>query len=350
MRGIVVICSFIAIGILTAVYIAFGLNEKPAFEARDNEVEGLNEKYVIRFSHVVAKNTPKDQAATYFAQLVKEKTDGWVEVQVTPNGALYEAQEEFDALRKNEVQMIAPAFAEVTVHDPKWLVMDLPFLFEDDREVAQAFEGEMGRLLFESIDRQGYKALAFWDNGFKQITNNIKPIIYPKDLNGMKIRIMPSEVLKNTYKLFGAAPTVHPFNEVYSVLNDGTVDGTENTLSNIYSKGFHRKQKYMTISNHNYLGYVVLVNPQFWESLPMNYQASITEAMDEATRWLRENARTLNDDMLSKIESGNHLEVHYQTTEEKEVWREAMDPIYREYRPMIGEALMAEVEKIQAGH
>lgn len=346
MRGIIVTLTFLALGILTAVFIAFDFNDEQNLTAIDNEVDGLKEKYIIRFSHVVAKNTPKDQAATYFAQLVRAKTDGWVEVQVKPNGALYKAQEEFEALKKNEIQMMAPAISEVTVHDPKWTVMDLPFLFDNEVQLSRAFEGEIGRLLFESIEEKGYKGLAFWNNGFKHMTNNSHPIINPEDLSGLKMRIMPSEVLMDTYELLGANPIVRPFNEVYTALNDGTVDGTENTLSNIYSKGFHDKQKYMTISNHNYLGYVVLVNPHYWSSLPIKYQAAIEEAMNEATIWLRNNVEELNNEMQGKIED-SQINIHYQTEEEKLAWRKALHPIYEIYEPIIGEQIMNEVIKIQ---
>lgn len=347
MRRLIAILSFLAFGLITALYIAFGFDREHGTTAIDHEVEGLNEKYVIRFTHVVAKNTPKDQAATYFAQLVKEKTNGWVEVQVIPNGALYKAQEEFEALKKNEIQMIAPGLAEIAVHDPKWNAMDLPYLFKQEQTYARAFEGKIGEILYHSIESKGYKALAFWDNGFRQLTNNVRPIIQPADIEGLKMRVMPSEVLYETYKLLKAKPVVYPFNEVYSVLSKGLVDGTENTLSNIYSKGFDREQKYLTISNHNYLGYVVLVNPQFWASLPIEYQTIIEESMQEATAWVRQQGKELNDMMLKKIEERTDIILHYQTDDEKEEWRTRLAPIYHMYESIVGEDLMKEIKKLQ---
>lgn len=348
MRGYVVICAFLAFGMFTALYIAIGFDREPVTEAIDHEVEGLNEKYVIRFTHVVAKNTPKDQAATYFAQLVKEKTDGWVEVQVFPNGALYRAQEEFEALKKNDIQMIAPGLAEVAVHDPKWNVMDLPYLFKKEDTYARAFEGRIGELLYTGIERKGYKPLAFWDNGFKQMINNVRPIVYPNDVEGLTMRVMPSEALFQTYRLLRAKPVEYPFNEVYSVLSEGKIDGTENTLSNIYSKGFDRNQQFLTISNHNYLGYVVLMNPQFWASLPIEYQTIIEESMVEATAWVRKQAKELNDEMLTKISERSDIEIRSQTDEEKEMWRERLIPIYNMYESIVGEEIMKEIRELQA--
>lgn len=347
MRGLLVICSFLFVGVVTAFYVGFGIDRPQQPIAIDKELEGLNEKYVIKFSHVVARNTPKGLAATQFAQLVKEKTNGWVDVQLYPNGVLYKAQEEFEALKKGEIHMIAPALSEVTVHDPKWVVMDLPYLFEDEMMVEQAFDGRVGELLFDSIEKQGYKGMAFWDNGFKQITNNERPIIHPEDIDGLTFRVMPSEALLNTYRALGAIPRVYPFNEVYSRLRDQSIQGQENTLSNIYSKGFFQQQEYMTISNHNYLGYVVLMNREFWDSLPVEYRQSIEEAMNEVTLWLRQHAKELNDEMLTRIYNSGVIEIYELSPEEKEVWRNELAPLYEQYEPIIGPEIMLEINQLR---
>jgi tripartite ATP-independent transporter DctP family solute receptor len=347
MKGLLTITTFLCVGIITAFYIGFGYSNTSSSIAVDEELVGLHEKYTLKFSHVVAKNTPKGLAAAYFAELVKEKTNGWVEIQLFPNGILYNAQEEFDALKKGDVHMIAPAFSEVTVHDRKWIALDLPYLFDNEIMVEQAFDGSVGQLLLESIERKGYKGIAFWDNGFKQITNNVRPIVYPEDIRGLSFRVMPSEALFKTYRTVGARAVTYPFNEVYNVLRDSIVDGQENTLSNIYSKGFYQQQKYMTISNHNYLGYVVLVEPEFWGSLPEIYQNSIQEAMDEVTSWLRAHAMELNGDMLQRIASTGLTEIYEQSEEEKVQWRKALKPLYDEYEPIIGKELLEELRKLQ---
>ncbi|MGO4887025.1 TRAP transporter substrate-binding protein [Anaerobacillus sp. MEB173] len=347
MRGLLVIFSFLFIGVATAIYVGFGYERPQQPIAIDKELEGLNEKYVIRFSHVVARNTPKGLAAAYFAKLVEEKTNGWVKVELYPNGVLYQAQEEFEALKKGEIEMIAPALSEITVHDPKWVVMDLPYLFDNEEKIEKAFDGQIGELLFESIEKRGYKGLAFWDNGFKQITNNLRPIMYPEDVEGLTIRVMPSDALLKTYRELNAFPRVHPFNEVYSLLKDEAIMGQENTLSNIYSKGFYQKQKYMTVSNHNYLGYAVLMNPEFWSSLPSEHQASIEEAMQEVTEWLRQHAKEIDEEMLGRIYDSGMIEIYVQTEDEKTIWRNALKSVYEEYEPIIGEEIMGEVRKLQ---
>ncbi|MFV8827999.1 TRAP transporter substrate-binding protein [Alkalihalobacterium sp. APHAB7] len=350
MRGLITICSFLIIGVLTAYYIGFGFGEKQEPKAVDKELEGLNEKYVLRFSHVVAENTPKGLAASMFAQLVREKTEGWVEVQVFPNASLYEAQGEFGGLMRNEVHIIAPAFSEVTVLDPKWLVLDLPYVFQDEQMIENAFNGKVGSLLFESVEEYGLHGIAYWDNSFKQFTNNVRPVTRPEDIEGLSVRVMPSEALIETYQVLGANPLLFPFNEVYDVLSAGIVDGTENTLSNIYSKGFYQQQKYLTLSNHNYLGYAVFMNKEFWDTLPTDYQNSIMEAMKEVTLWLREHTKSINEEMLERIEKSGQIEIHYQTEDEKNSWKQAFKPIYEKYSGVIGEELMKEIQRLQNNH
>lgn len=347
MKGLLTIITFLFVGVITAFYIGFGFPSSSRSVALDEELVGLHEKYTLKFSHVVAKNTPKGLAAAYFAELVKEKTNGWVEIQLFPNGVLYNAQEEFEALKKGDIHIIAPAFSEVTLHDRKWIAFDLPYLFDNEIMVKQAFEGRVGEILLESIEAKGYKGIAFWDNGFKQMTNNKRPIIYPEDAKGLSFRVMPSEALFKTYRTVGARAVTYPFNEVYNILRDGIVDGQENTLSNIYSKGFFQQQKYMTISNHNYLGYVVLVQPEIWATIPEIYQTSILEAMEEVTNWLRTHAMELNDDMFQRIQNTGMTEIYEQNEEEKAEWRKALKPLYDEYEEVIGIELMTELRKLQ---
>ncbi|HHY21564.1 MAG TPA: TRAP transporter substrate-binding protein [Bacilli bacterium] len=347
MKKLISIMSFLIVGIATAFYIGFGFNTTEKPKAVDDELRGLNKKYLLYFSHVVAENTPKGIAASMFAQKVREKTNGWVEVQVFPNGMLYNAQEEFEALKRNEVQIIAPALSEITVHDPKWVVMDLPFAFDDVQMVKQAFEGNIGKLLFDSIENHGYKGIAFWDNSFKQFTNNVRPVKRPSDISGLSVRIMPSKVLAETYLLLGAKSHSYSFNEVYELLSEGQIDGTENTLSNIYSKGFYKKQKYMTISNHNYLGYAVLMNNHFWNTLPIEHQNSMMEAMNEVTEWLRVYAEEHNNEVLEKIEKSGVIEVYKLTDEERMEWKNALRPIYEQYKHVIGKNLMDEIMLLQ---
>ncbi|WP_017727047.1 TRAP transporter substrate-binding protein [Halalkalibacterium ligniniphilum] len=347
MKGLITTISFLVLGAFAAIYIGFGFERSEDDYAIDEELDGINEKIVLIFSHVVAENTPKGLAASRFANLVREKTDGWVEVQVFPNGLLYEAQEEFDALKENEVHLIAPALSEVTVHDPNWMIMDMPYLFKDEAMVRAAFDGEVGEILFESLSNQGFHGLTFWDNGFKQFTNNVRPIRKPEDVENLSMRVMPSEALIDTYQYLGASAHVYSFNEVYEILSGGTVDGTENTLSNIFSKGFYRQQEYMTVSNHSYLGYAVLMNESFWDTIPAEHQQSIEEAMKETTEWLRNHSTQLNKEMLKKLEDSEKIVIHELTEEERRAWQEHFAPLYEKYEEQIGNELFEKVRQLE---
>ncbi|MBB5173035.1 DctP family TRAP transporter solute-binding subunit [Texcoconibacillus texcoconensis] len=347
MKGFALTSIFIVVGLLTAFYVGFSPNFQASIDANDEELRTLDDKVVIEFSHVVAQNTPKGRAAEYFAELVNEKTEGWVQVNTHPNGVLYEAQEEFAALKNNEVQMIAPAFSEITVHDPNWKVMDLPFLFRDTNEVHEAFEGTLGESLFTSIEQRGFRGLAFWDNNFKQFTNNESPLRTPDELANQTHRVMPSDVLKGTLEAFGAEAVSYPFNQVYQRLQNGDIDGTENTFSNIYSKGFYDHQRYVTNTSHNYLGYAVLTNPSFWDALPLEYQEAIIEALDQTTEWLRDHSNEMNNEAKEQLKSIEGVIFIDSSNVNFEEWEQTVESIYDEYVPTLSPSIQEEVQKIR---
>ncbi len=197
----------------------------------DDEQKGLQKQIVIYFSHVVAENTPKGLAAQKFAELVKEKTNGRVKVEVFPNGSLYSDEEEIDALLRGDVQMIAPSVSKVTQLLPEWQVIDLPFIFESYDDVERAFTGEVGKRLLAMLEKKEMKGLALWGNGFKQVTSNRRLLIEPSDFSGLKFRVMPSEIIEKQFQLLGAKPIVVPFNHVYESLEKHAFDGQENTIS-----------------------------------------------------------------------------------------------------------------------
>lgn len=296
--------------------------------AVDYEQVSEDEKIVIRFSHVVGEDTPKGQAARLFAKMVEEKTDGKVEVQVFANGSLYKDPEELQALRDGNIHMIAPSLSKLTPIVPELGVFDLPFLYPSIKEYHLAFDGILGKMITDKMKRQGLVPMAFWDNGFKQFTNNTKPIVTPEDLQGIKVRIMPSSVLDQQFALLQAQPIEMSFNDVYSALEQGSVDGQENTISNIYTKKFHKVQKYMTISDHGYLSYMVLMDQAFWSQLPSYVQNAIVEAMDEVTAWQRDAAEKINREQFMLIEKCECIEIYRLNDEQKESWKDFFRPLY----------------------
>ncbi|ASR48816.1 C4-dicarboxylate ABC transporter [Paenibacillus kribbensis] len=326
------------LGILTAYVIGFQKNfgeELPY----DDEFTGLKERIVIKFSHVVAENSPKGLAAARFAQLVKEKSHDRIEIQVFPNGMRYSESTEVAALQRGEIQMIAPSFSNLNAIDPAWLVMDLPFAFENQAGVDQALNGQLGKRLSQTLEPHGMKGVAFWSNGFRQITNNTHPISQPADFVGLKFRIQPSKVLERQFEALGASTISTPFNEIYHNLETGTADGQENTISNILTKRFYQVQRYMTISNHSYLGYAVVFNKSYWDSLPSDAKLVLQEALEETTRW---NKRETNENAnrLSQLQQAGDITITRLSEDERMLWRKRLRALYPEFIPVIGSDLM----------
>src|SRR5699024_2665417 len=244
----------------------------------DDEQEGLQEQIIIRFSHVAAENTPKGRTATKFAALLEDKTNGKVKVHICPNAILYNDANEWKAVQNGSVEMIAPATAKISEHYPIWQILDLPFAFPNYRAVEAAYEGKIGKALLEGLEHTNVKGLDLWYNGFKQITTQESVIRTPDDFSRLHFRTMPGAVIQEQFNQLNASTSILPFNKTYQNLKVDFVDGQENTLSNINTKKFYEHQQYLTISNHGYLGYGVLMNRDFWNGLSSQVQESINEA------------------------------------------------------------------------
>lgn len=299
-------------------------------KAIDYEQVSDQEKIVIRFSHVVGEDTPKGQAARMFAKLVDEKTRGRVEVQVFANGSLYKDPEELEALRKGYIQMIAPSLSKLTPIVKEWGAFDLPFLFPRIEDYHRAFDGMPGEWLKDQMRERGFVPLGFWDNGFKQFTNNQRAIQEPYDLSGITVRIMPSSVLDGQFELLQAIPVEMSFSDVYSALEQGQVNGQENTISNIYNKRFYRVQEHLSKSDHGYLGYLVMMDQTFWRELPSDVQRAIQEAMAEVTLWERKQAQLLNERQYEAIKQCDCIQIYELTDEDKKAWKAFFEPLYTE--------------------
>jgi C4-dicarboxylate-binding protein DctP len=303
---------------------------------------------VVKFSHVVTDDTPKGKGATRFKELAEAKTKGRVKVEIYPNSQLYKDREEIEALQLGAVQMLAPSvskFGPLGVR--KFEVFDLPYMFADEKSLEHVVEGPVGNGLFKLLEPKGIVGLAYWFNGFKEFTAN-KPLKKLDDFKGMKIRIQSSKILEGEIKAFGAIPQVMAFSEVYTALQQGVVDGEENTPSNKYTQKMHEVQKHMTISDHGVVMYAVIVNKKFWGSLPADIRRSLGEAMAESTQYVWDIAKKENDDALAKIKAAKTTEVYVLPAAEKALWRKAMLPLYREYEGVVGKDTLQAIEKAVA--
>ncbi len=300
---------------------------------------------VIKFSHVVAADTPKGKGALRFKELAEQRTAGRVRVEVYGNSTLYKDKEELEALQLGAVQMLAPSLAKFGPLGVKeFEAFDLPFIFPDKSVLARVTEGPVGQGLFRKLDAKGIKGLAYWDNGFKVMTAN-RPLHNPEDFRGLKMRIQSSKVLDAQFRALGALPQVMAFSEVYQAMQTGVVDGSENTPSNVYTQKMHEVQKYLTASDHGYIGYAVIVNARFWAALAPDVRSALEGAMRDATRYTNAIAQKENDDALAAIKASGRTQVIELDDRQRAAWRKALAPVYREMEPRVGKETIAGIRK-----
>jgi C4-dicarboxylate-binding protein DctP len=290
----------------------------------------------IKFSHVVAVDTPKGQAAEFFKKKAEELTQGKVKIELYPNSQLYKDKEEMEALQLGAVQMLAPSLAKFGPLGAKeFEVFDLPFIFNNDADLHKVTAGPVGQALFAKLEPKGIKGLAYWDNGFKSFSANT-PIKTPEDLKGKKLRIQSSKVLEEQMRELKSIPQVMPFSEVYQALQTGVVDGTENPISNFYTQKMQEVQKFLTITNHGYLGYAVIVNKKFWEELPADVRGQLETAMKESTVFANSIAQKKNDEDLAAVKATGKTEVTVLTDAQRDAFRKVLIPVHEKMASRIG--------------
>jgi C4-dicarboxylate-binding protein DctP len=301
---------------------------------------------VIKFSHVVAPDTPKGKGANKFKELGEKYTNGKVKIEVYPNSQLYKDKEELEALQLGAVQMLAPSLAKFgPIGAKEFEVFDLPYIVPNKDALRRVTEGPLGKKLFDLLQPKGMVGLAYWDNGFKVMSAN-KPLRLPEDFRGLKMRIQSSKVLEAQMRALGAIPQVMAFSEVYQALQTGVVDGTENTPSNEYTQKMHEVQKYTTVSNHGYIGYAVIVNKKFWDGLPDDARGQLIKAMAEATTYANDIALSENDDALAEMKKSGKTELINLTPAQIAAWRKALQPVYDEMASRVGKAVIDEFLKV----
>lgn len=309
-------------------------NEPSASEsdADDNEIQEIT----IKFSHVVAENTPKHQGALAMKEYIEEESDGKIKVEIYPMSSLFGDQDEYQNLVANNVQFIAPDLSKFVGNNPQFNVPSLPFAFSSDEEAIAFWDGEKGQEILSSLEGDGVIGLYMWPNGGKHLTNDAKPIEKPEDVDGMKFRTQGGQVLEAVYTALGAGSESIAFDELYTALDQGVIDGQENTFSNIESRKFDEVQKYMTVMNHTRVDYAIFTNTTFWESLNAATKEIVEKGVKKGTEVARSEAKALNDAAYETLKERNQIEIIELTDEQVAAFREALEPIYDEFEDQIG--------------
>jgi C4-dicarboxylate-binding protein DctP len=304
---------------------------------------GAQQPIVIKFSHVVAPDTPKGRAAEFFKKAAEERTKGRVKIELYPNSQLFKDAEEMEALQLGSVQMLAPTvskFGPLGVRE--FEVFDLPYIFENYDDVHKVTGGAIGAQLFKKLEGKGIVGLAYWDNGFKPMSSN-KALRKPEDAKGLKMRIQSSKVLDAQMRAIGAIPQVMALSEVYQGLQTGVIDGTENVVSNFYTQKMFEVQKFLTLTDHGYIGYAVIVNKKFWDGLPADVRAALEAAMKDATKYANDIARKENEEALAGVRKSGKTQVIELTADEKRAWKKALVKVHGEMAGRIGKPLLDEI-------
>jgi len=293
----------------------------------------------IKFAHVVAENTPKGQMANKFKDLVAERLAGKVQVEVFPNSQLFGDNKVLEAMLLGDVQLAAPSLSKFARYTKKLQIFDLPFLFKDMKAVEKFQSSDKGVELLTSLQKKGLVGLGYLHNGMKQLSSS-QALKVPADANGLKFRIMSSDVLAAQFKAVKATPLKKPFSEVFTLLQTKAIDGQENTWSNIYSKKFFEVQPYITESNHGVLDYMVVTSKEFWMGLDKDVQVELKKALDEAILFGNGIASQKALDDRQKIVDSKRSEIIVLSDAQRSQWVEAMRPVWEEFEKEIGKDMI----------
>jgi C4-dicarboxylate-binding protein DctP len=316
-----------------------------AFASAVPAVSQAQAPIIIKFSHVVAPDTPKGKGAQKFKELAEERTKGKVKIEVYPNSQLYKDKEEMEALQLGSVQMLAPSLAKFGPLGVKeFEVFDLPFVFKDEAAFRAVTDGPVGAELFKKLEPKGIKGLAYWDNGFHIMSAN-KPLHHVADFKGLKMRIQSSKVLDAQMRALGAIPQVMAFSELYQALQSGVVDGTEGVPSNFFTQKTYEVQKHTTISNHGHLAYAVIVNKKFWDGLPADVRSALESSIKDATTYANAIADTENKVALEKMRASGKTTIYTLTPAETTEWKKALMPVHKEMEARVGKPTIDAVYK-----
>ncbi|WMP15906.1 TRAP transporter substrate-binding protein [Thiothrix lacustris] len=308
------------------------------------------EPITVKFSHVVAENTPKGLMANKFRDLVaadpalKDK----VVVEVFPNSQLFDDDKVMDAMLLGDVQMAAPSLSKFQKYNPQLLIYDLPFLFNNMAAVDKFQKSEDGQKLLTSMEDKGYIGLGYLHNGMKQLSAN-KPLKTPEDAKGLKFRIQTSDVLAAQFEAVGGVPIKKPFSEVFTLMQTKAIDGSENPWSNIYSKKFHEVQSDITESDHGVLDYMVITSSDFWKGLDEDVRTALKKDMDDAVAYGNEMSTKKDAEDKQAIIDSKRSTVYTLTPEERQKWVDTMKPVWDKFKDTIGADLIDKALKSNEG-
>lgn len=328
--------AFALLLLTIAMLVAAGCGKGDSKYSKENPL-------IIKFAHVTTADSPKGKAADRFKELMEKYSDGKAKVEVYPSSQLYGDKDEMEALQLGNVQIIAPSVTKLVGLNPQFQIVDMPFLFKDRDAFLKFWDGEDGKNLMKSLEDKNITGVAMWENGFKHFTSN-KPLVKPEDFKGQLFRTQSGKVLDAQFKALGAGNQVIPFGETYTALQQGTIDGQENTYNNMDTQKYVEVQKYLLISEHGRLDYAVIVNSNWYKGLDKEMKEAFDKAMKEATEYERQLAVELDEQSKQNLINSGKLIVNTVSAEDRVKFQEMMQPVYDEFADVIGKDL---IEKLK---
>ncbi|WP_233254387.1 TRAP transporter substrate-binding protein [Salipaludibacillus keqinensis] len=330
------------------------LNNNGANDVETNEDNGAEEEveideeaagdaeFTIRAGIGLNSEHPQYKGLEKFKELVEEETDGAIYVETYHSGQLGDDRSMMEALQLGSQEVTVPSTAPIANFINEFSIFDFPFLFPNSEVADEVLDGEVGQKFLDMLDDQNLKGLAYWENGFRDLTNSEQEVASVEDFEGLTIRTMENDLHLDAFRAMGANPTPMAFTELFTALQQGTVDGQENPFATIYLEGFYEVQDYVSDTHHIYSPFVFMMSKPFYDSLPEDYQTVVDEAALEAGEYQRELNREANDQYLENlIEEGmTFTEI---TDEAREEMREAIEPVLEEYAQQIDQDLVDEV-------
>ena len=291
------------------------------------------DKIVVRVAHTLAPDSHYNKGLEHLGQLLSEASKGQIELQMFHSSQLGSERDAIEGVSMGTLEMTLISSAPLANFTNAFLVFDLPFIIQDRQKAYEYMDGPEGKKILDSVLSKGMVALGIWENGFRMLTNSKKPVAVPEDLNGLKIRLMENPIHVGTFKTLGAYPVPMPFGELFTALQQGTVDGQENPLIIISTSKFAEVQKYLSLTGHFYAPAILLVNKNFWENTLSEEQRKIfTEAELKARTWER-NFSMENEKKLVDSLKAQGMEV---TMPDKAKFFEAVQPVYKEFEEKVG--------------
>ncbi|MEP3346631.1 MAG: DctP family TRAP transporter solute-binding subunit [Litoreibacter sp.] len=303
---------------------------------------------VIKFSHVTNTDKhPKGVAASLLAQRVNDEMNGKACMEVFGNSTLYNDDKVLEAMLQGDVQLAAPSLSKFETFTKQFRLFDLPFMFKDINAVDGFQNSETGQAMKDSMQKRGLQGLSFWHNGMKQMSAN-KPLISPTDANGLKFRVQPSDVLVAQMEAIGGSPQKMAFSEVYGALQQGVVDGQENTWSNIFGKKFFEVQDGVTETNHGIIDYLVVASVDWLDGLDADVRDQLTTILAEVTEARNGEAFATNETAKANIIAAGG-EIRQLDAAQRQAWVDAMKPVWAQFEGDVGAENIAAAQEFNAG-